>query len=229
MKILSALTLLLMSHGLFSQNDELTQLKQLWLSYQDNQELTIIDEALTLIEEIEEQGLVMNTKELLQKALIYREAFKHNRSEDPTALAEKVIQAFATVLEADEKMIFRHQILAELYNSKNEMIISGNEAYAKNELKLAFEMASKALAANNLEINYPRFTARDTSLIFSRAVFANLAGEEEIALTEFEKLVEWQYNRPDLYDYLLVLYQKDGNQTKVEEIKKLKSIRFPQK
>ena len=105
----------------------------------------------------------------------------------------------------------------------------GNAVYEESDYDLAHQYYQKSLELNDLEMEYPRVMPRDTSLLFTSGVFANLAGKTDEAIQVFEALVNMEYPREDMYNYLEKLYTEKGQEAKVAEIIKLKEQRYPSK
>ena len=75
---------------------------------------------------------------------------------------------------------------------------------------------------------YPRHAKLDTSILFTTAVFAKLSDKNKEAIDGLERLVSFNYQRKEIYDYLAELYKKEGKEDKVESIMKLQAERFPE-
>lgn len=165
---------------------------------------------------------------LLVKSDVYHAILEHAEPDEPLKYSDALKSTYRMALEADANMIQRQNILAKVYKTKNLLITKGNETYVASDYSKAHDFFDHALAMNTIERDFPRHMTLDTSVLFSKAIFAKLSDKDKVAITDLERLVEMNYQRSDLYDSLIELYGKEGDDKNIERIQKLKSERFPE-
>lgn len=213
----------------YAQTTELNQVSKLIGSFEAEKNIEKLEEAQNLISTLfSKKDYRPDAQAYFSKAKVSSLLLRNQDQEDPVAFSEDVISDFSAALVADKGMKLRHNILTELYLTKIKMSEIGNKSYENEDYQTAYTCYDKALELNALEIDYPRHMPMDTSFLFTSAVFANLAKDNDTAIKKFEKLVEMEYPRKDLYDYLIRLYTEKGNEAKIKSITRLKEQRFPE-
>lgn len=144
---------------------------------------------------------------------------------------EEFLEAFSKkykrALKYDEDQAFRYKILSDLYKVKSKLVVLGSASYAESKFEEAFSFYNTATTLNDIERVYPRIPAVDTSTLYTTAVIASLAGNEEDAITLFEKVTALEYGREDAYDQLINLYRKNDFNVKARKLEIKKSKLFP--
>lgn len=218
-----------MGLGLQAQETKIGEIQKLVTAYETKKEIATLGNAAKLLNDL----LKKQTKsDNLQTNILATKVYSHMLSdmelEEPIEHEMKLNQAYDLALGNDKNMSYRFQLLSALYKAKNEMITSGKKAYEEENYDLAYAHYKNALASNDLEIKYPKYMSRDTTILFTSAVFAKMAGENKAAIESLEAIIDMDYNRKDAYDYLIELYNKEGNEKRATQILNLKNQRYPE-
>lgn len=230
MKKLSLFMMLISCLLIQAQNETLNEVSSLLDKFNSEQDLASLITAEKKVNELfESKKLDNNLKALLTKADVYNAILENTTPEEPIKYAKDLSGTYRTALETDSKMANRHDILGKVYKTKSLLVSKGNDSYVETDYGKAYDYFDNALAMNKIEIDYPRHMVLDTSILFSKAVFAKLSDKSKVAIADFERLVELKYNRADIYDYLKELYGKEGDDKNLKRIENLKSQRFPEK
>ncbi len=230
MKKLSLFMMLFSCLLIQAQNETLNEISSLLTKFNVEQDLASLNTAEEKLNDLfESQKLDNNLKALLIKADVYNAILENTTPEDPMKYAKDLSGTYRAALEADQKMSMRHDILGKVYRTKNTLVTKGNDSYVETDYGQAYNYFDNALSMNKIERDYPRHMVLDTSILFSKAVFAKLSNNNKVAITDFERLVELEYERADIYDYLKELYGIEGDDKNLKRIENLKSQRFPEK
>lgn len=214
----------------FAQSSELNQVSKLIGSFEAEKDLTNLEEAESLITDLfAKRDFEPSAQAYFSKAKVMSLLLRNKEIEDPLTYAQDLKASYSSALAADTEMKLRYDILNELYLSKARLTELGNISYEEKDFENAHAYYKTAFDYNAIEVAHPRHMTVDTSLLFTSAVFGSLAKKNKEAITDFERLVEMEYNREDLYDYLIRLYQEEGMEAKAKNIQKLKDLRFPKK
>ena len=213
-----------------AQTSQLNEVQKLIKSFKADKDLAALGKAHELVVElVDKDNNAQSPKMQLTKATVLTLAVDNLELDNPIEECDKIIAAYGSALNQDSRMNYRPQILLDVYDSKIKMMNKGNAVYEESEYDLAYQYYQKSLELNELEMKYPRVMPRDTSLLFTSGVFANLAGKSDEAIQVFEELVNMEYPREDMYNYLEKLYTAKGQEAKATEIIKLKEQRYPSK
>lgn len=213
----------------FAQSTELNQVSKLIGSFEAENAIEKLEEAESLMTDLfSKKDFRPDAKAYFAKAKVMGLILRNKELEEPIAYAEELITNYSSALSADKQMKLRFKILNEMYLAKIKMTEIGNKSYEKEDFNTAHACYQKALEFNALEVDHPRYMPVDTSLLFTGAVFANLAKKNTEAINGFERLVNMEYPRKDLYDYLISLYTEEGMDAKLKSITALKAQRFPE-
>ena len=213
-----------------AQTSQLNEVQKLIKSFKTDKDLAALGKAQEMIVElVDKDNNAKSPKMQLTKATVLTLAVDNLELDNPIDECDEIITAYDSALSLDSRMTFRPQILLDVYDSRIKMMNKGNAVYEESEYDLAHQYYQKSLELNDLEMEYPRVMPRDTSLLFTSGVFANLAGKTDEAIQVFEELVNMEYPREDMYNYLEKLYTEKGQEAKVVEIIKLKEQRYPSK
>jgi len=213
-----------------AQTNQLNEVQKLIKSFKAEKNLDALTQAKDLITElITKDNNAQSPVLQLTRANVLTLAAEHLESDEPIKDCDKIIDAFSSALVNDSDMKNRPQILLDLYDSKINMMNKGNKVYEESDYDMAHQYYKKTLELNELEMEYPRVMPRDTSLLFTSGVFANLAGKSDEAIQVFEELVDMEYARPDMYNYLEKLYTEKGQEEKAKNIIALREKRYPSK
>ncbi len=219
----------LFAFQLSAQNQEIKEVKKLLQSFKTDQELSAVEEAQGLMAELMEEPSMKNHPEALSlRAKTNGLILRFKTLDDPMLHADQTHSYYATAFEKDENMTYRQDLLNELYLVKVRLMELGNKAYEEKLYKQAQSYYTAALRMNELEIANPRYMSRDTSLLFTKALFAKLAGDNKTAIADYEELVELNYGRVDIYAYLKELYEAEGREDKIPGLEELRAMRFPE-
>lgn len=214
--------------SLAAQTNQLDEIHKLMESFKEEQDNTLITKAHALVEELfedkkhEELPLSLNTKAKVLTGLL-----EHTEMDDPMSTCDEIVSIYENALAKDPSMRHRNQLLTDLYTAKIAMMNKGNKAYEQKSYDEAHRYYDKSLDMNKIEVSNPRYAPIDTSLMYTSAVFANLAGHKEKAAETFKQLIEWEYNRRDLYDNLIIYYQEKEMIKEATDIGVLRDQRFP--
>ena len=223
-----ALFITLSSLG-YAQTSELNQVKKLISTFQAEENVEVLEEADALLGKLfDKADFRPDAAALFAKAKVKSLLLQNQEQDNPDAYAKELRSLYTDALEKDESMILRHDILNEMYLSKAKLLDLGNNAYEAEAFSDAHTLYQNALNLNALEVAYPRHAKLDTSILFTTAVFAKLSDKNKEAIDGLERLVSFNYQRKEIYDYLAELYKKEGKEDKVESIMKLQAERFPE-
>jgi len=229
MKYLFLICLLYLATNLGAQQAELTEIKQLVNSFEKNQDLESLKNANQKLTKLfKEKDLSRDLNALIFRSKVLSLVYDNIALDDPTTVTTELYKTYSAALSADKNNIYRTQLLNELYDNKAKIVTNGNKAYENKDYKFAHSCAETALKLNALEIEYPKTAAIDTSVLFSKAIFAKLSNNSDVAIKDFEKLVDMKFYRSDPYDYLFELYTQANLTEKAEKIRTLKAERFPE-
>ena len=213
-----------------AQTDQLNEVQKLVQTFKEKQDLDALDKAKELIGElVTKENNAQSSLIQMTRAQVLTLALENLEPESPIDECNDIIDAYSSALSNDSNMSHRPKILLDLYDSKINMMNKGNAIYEESDYDMAHQFYEKSLELNELEMAYPRVMPRDTSLLFTSGVFANLAGKSDEAIQIFEELVTMDYSREDMYNYLEKLYTEKGQEQKAEKIVALKEKRFPSK
>lgn len=230
MKYLSILFLVFSTLQIQAQIEEIKEIQTLMSEFEKGKDLATLTLAEEKLEELFSKKMVSdNLSALTTKAKVKHAVLEHGSPETPVNYAQDLTNTYRLALESDRKMSQRHLILRDVYKSKNMLITIGNDTYTSGAYKEAHGYFEQALALNTIERDFPRHVVLDTSILFSKAVIAKLAEEDQTSIKDLERLVELEYNREEIYDYLVELYGKKSDDKNLERIKKLKELKFPKK
>lgn len=228
MKNLILLFISSLACSLSAQTNQLNEVHKLMESFNEEQDNSLLAEAYDLIQELfEDEKNESRPKSLLAKTSVLTGLLEHTDVEDPMATCDEIKASYEKALEADNSMKYRNEILTDLYTSKIAMMMEGNQAYESESYEEAHAYYKKCLDMNKLEVEHPRYATVDTSLMFTSAIFANLAGKKDEAAQTFKQLIDWDYKRRDLYDNLMRFYQEKGMVEEATKIGVLRDQRFP--
>jgi len=189
-----------------------------------------LSEVESLLDDIfEDESAIESSKALFVKAQfmtaqLMQEDFE---ADDINAFLEELNTTYEMALRKDHRQSNRHSILTKLYTAKAQMSQLGADHYVESEYSEALNYYNSATDLNNLEIEFPRMAVPDSSIIYTNAVVAQLAEDNDRAIELFQKLVDMEYNREDIYDYLIRLYEKGDYNVKAKKTEILKKKRFP--
>ncbi len=214
----------------YAQTSELNQVKKLISTFDaEENNIEVLEEADALIGKLfDKADYSPNAAALFAKAKVKSLLLQNQEQDNPDSYSKELRGIYNDALDKDASMVLRHDILNELYLAKVKMLDLGNKAYEAEDFADAHTHYQNALSLNALEVAYPKHAKLDTSILFTGAVFAKLSEKNKEAITDLEKLVSFNYQRAEIYDYLAELYKKVGKEDKVEGIMKLKAERFPE-
>lgn len=213
-----------------AQTNQLEEVQKMISSFKAKPDPQRLSDASKLMSEVlKNPTYSLDPKAQLTQAQILTLTLEHQNPEDPMALCQDIIDSYEKAVRLDKSLQHRHDIMADIYNSKIAIMQKGNASYEEKIYTMAHNFFTQSLRLNELEVEYPRHTPRDTSLIFTSAVFAKLAGKTDAAIASFEELLDMEYNRKDLYTYLAQLYTEKKQLDKAEKIMSLMEERFGEK
>lgn len=208
-------------------NNQLNEVQKLISSFSENKDTQLLTDAGQVLGDIlKDPKNAKNPKIQLSQAQLLTLQLEHQEQDAPMTTCANIHQAYNTALTEDTRMTLRHQILGDIYTSKILMMQKGNTAYEDKDYKTAHSFYSQLIKLNDLEVTYPRYARVDTSLMFTSAVYATLAKKTDVAISSFEKLVDMDYNRKDMYTYLQQLYTEKKQPEKAEQIIEAMKKRF---
>lgn len=223
--ILSSFQLVAQSKS--NTNKALNLLNAYWAE-QDESTLEDIDKLVQKIFEDEsayDDSQAHFAKAQLMTAKIMQEEFEPG---DVNAFLEEFNTSFEMALKKDSKKAYRYFILEKLYGAKAQLGQLGADQYVEANYEDALQYYNSATYLNELEIDFPRMVRPDTSTIYTTAVVAQLAKDNDRAIELFQKLVDMDYNRRDIYDYLIRLYERENFDVKARKVEILRNKRFPE-
>lgn len=147
--------------------------------------------------------------------------------DDYESFLDDLVATYNKALIYDENNQNRYKILKNLYDVKSKLTEVGSMHYQEKDFNKAYRFYDAATRINEVEIKFPRIARPDTSTIFTAAVMAGLAGEDDVAIKYFEQVVELGYYRPDGYDQLIRLYKKNKFDVKAKKMEIRKNKVFP--
>lgn len=208
-------------------NEALKILKEYWAV----KDLNKLEEVETIIEKVFEDEAAMDdpkahfAKAQFMTAQIMLEDFT---PEDTSEFLSEYNNSFEMALKKDVRNSHRYFILEKLYSAKAQLGQLGANQYVESNYEEALHYYNSATFFNELEIKYPRTVRPDTSTIYTTAVVAKLAKDNSRAIELFQSLVDMEYNRADIYDYLINLYEKENFDVKARKVEILRNKRFPE-
>lgn len=213
----------------FAQSNELNQVDKLINSFKTEKNIESLEKAEGLITEIfSKKDFRPNAAALYSKAKVMSLLLQNTELDNVLDYSKQLQGVFSEALAKDEDMSLRYDILSDIYLSKIKMMNLGNEVYEDKKYAEAYDHYQNVLSMNELEVAYPRYAKRDTSLIFTSSVFASLAKKNKEAIAGFEELEKMKYNRKDLYDYLARLYTEEGMEEKAKRAMMEKERLYPE-
>jgi len=137
-------------------------------------------------------------------------------------------ETFSGALFHDTRGKNRYKVLLNLYKLKNFMSTRGGEKYVEQDYSTAKHYYKLATQLNDVERQYPRVPAIDTSIFVTAAVTARLAGDDMEAISLFERVLDMEYHRPDVFNQLIALYKKNNFEVKAKKTRIDKLKVFPE-
>ena len=147
--------------------------------------------------------------------------------DDYEEFLDELVIIYNKALIYDDHNQNRYLILKNLYDIKSKLTEIGSAHYQEKDFNKAYRFYDAATRINEVEIKFPRIARPDTSTIYTSAVMAGLAGEDDIAIKYFEQVVDLGYYRPDAYDQLIRLYKKNKYDVKAKKMEIRKNKVFP--
>ena len=207
----------------------LNQVSQLVKSFESKKDNALLESALEKLSELSaKEGFSPSAESYFLNAKTRTLMLKHMELDEPLTMASEITENFDQSLILDQNKSWRDIIHEQLYNAKILMTELGNESYEAEDFNMAHAHYSNAVELNNLEVAYPRFVRHDTTLMYTTAVFASLSDKNKEAISRFEELVDMDYSRRDIYDYLINLYRKEEMEDKAVMLEKKKAKRYPE-
>jgi len=219
----------LLTLGTHGQSTQLTEVVNLIDSYLETEDVNVLTQAQEDVYKLlKDKSLAEDPHTLTVASKVNTLVLSNTAVAEPFKLCDEIEASYLTAFAHDDKMLLRNDMLNAVYDSKSAMRNKGNEAYEAEKFDEAYMYYQKALKLNEIEVANPRYAARDYSLLYTSAVFANISGKKSEAAIIFEELIGIDYPRVDMYDTLIAYYKEMNLEKEVNRIDLLKKKRFPE-
>jgi tetratricopeptide (TPR) repeat protein len=217
--------------SLYSQSSDIRKANKAMSKYWAEPTIEQLEKTTEIIDQIFENESAatdrsaLYLKSQLLTAQLTNEDF--DDSENYEDFLDDIVSTYNKALVYDEQNQNRYHILKNLFSVKDALTTAGSTYYLEEDFQKALKYYDAASRINEVEIKFPRIARPDTSTIYSTAVMASLAGEDEVAMRYFERVVELGYYRQDAYDQLINLYKKNKYDVKAKKMEIEKKKAFP--
>jgi len=221
------------SFGLMAQKSQSNKVLKLLDTYKQDSLPETLDLAYKLVDEIfEEESAYSDPLALYAKSQTLAHQIltpNYEEPDDVKLFLEDVHETYKSALFHDTRGKYRYNILLSLYKIKAKMSALGAEKYVEEDFKSAINFYRLSTQLNDVEREFPRVPAIDTTIFVTAAVTANLAGEDEEAIRLYERVLEMEFYREDIFNQLIALYKKNQFEVKAKKTKIEKLKIFPEK
>ncbi len=216
----------------YGQGSTPDQVLSLLDKYSSSPDIEVLSKAKEMLDDFftddknrnDEDGLFAKVRYLTYD--ISREDFE--LPDDAILYIEDINSTFRKALKQDEKCIYRYRIHKNLYTVKSKLLEFGRQYYEAIDYEQAYPFYDGAVSLNQTQIDFPRVITPDTTTIYTAAAAAYSMKNDEEAIKHFQRLVDYEYNRPEVYDYLIRLYRRNKFDVKAKKVEIKKKKLFPE-
>jgi len=235
MKYTLTLVIAFIAFGLSAQKSQTNEVISLMDSYWEKSEEKTLEKAKKLVDEIfENEEALTNPQSLYAKSQILTAQLLDSTFVEPeefdalNVFLTDIIETYNAALFHDTRGKYRYKMLLRLYDLKTRLTGLGTERYVEKSYpksKLYYVLATQL---NDLEREFPRVPALDTTVLHTAALVAQLAGDEMTSMELFERLIALEYYKKDVFNQLIALYKKNKFDVKAKKMKIEKNKIFPE-
>ena len=226
MKRIAIFTLLLgMSAAMYGQKSKVTTAALNMKSGDLEKAREAIDLAIT------NPKTINDPKAWYYRGEIYFRMYASPKFNDYDSVAlDRSFESFKKALELDSKNKYKDEIVLGIDAVRQMYFNKANELFDAEKFDEAYTAISKYLEGNELirKIMGEDTVPIDTLSRFRKAYYAQLAGDKETAMKEYQELVDMGFNQsPFLYDLYATLLKESGNTEKALEVLRAGQKAFP--
>jgi tetratricopeptide (TPR) repeat protein len=208
-KLSIILVLVIASTVVFGQK----RMTQTAISYLRNGKLDKALEAINIA--IDNEKTINDAKTWFYRGSIYVEIFNSDKEEYKNLATDPLLEAYQSyekAMEYDEDGEFLKDII-------QNMRFIAYQFY--NKAANAYNAEDFAIAAKNFLTSYQVYKAikmTDTTSLLNYAISSQLTGNNDVALSTYNELMEMGYEDPSIYESLANIYSEKKDYVKAEEI-----------
>lgn len=231
--ILTVILIQFLVIGVSAQENQSDKVLKMMDTYKIDSLPETLELASELIVEIfDEESAHLDPKALYAKSRVLAAQILNPNYEEPDNVKlflQDVHETFEGALFHDTRGKYRYKVLLSLYRIKSQMSALGAEKYVEEDYPSAKDFYKLATQLNDVERRFPRIPAIDTTIFVTAAVTARLAGDDLEAIELFERVLDMEYYREDIFNQLIALYKKNDFEVKAKKTKIDKLKIFPKK